>query len=636
MCRRSTSRSALLATLLGGAPGLLLAQSATLDWRHIGNSAVELSLPSVATGLVDRVWYSDDGSILYAHTPSGRIFETSDFEQWRLASGARVPAPANTDVVTSPESGVELRSHSTGSGRIYGVARNAYRSDDGGISWTNLTAYKGASILGEGLADLAISPRDPDEVVVSSNTGVWRSMDGGLSWSGLNQFLPNLPTARLLSVPSGSRGVRLSLTGGSAEIEWAPGEKNAWRMADSADLQRENNTKIALSQLLKHNVTAIATAKDYIYAGDSEGRLQVSPDAGASWPQQFKLAELGTVEAIWVDANDPRVAVAALGARRSTANNETRPTYILRTMNGGIFWDDITANLPSNAAAHGVTADRASGAVYIATDDGVFFTTTDLAAAGRPTSWTLLSENLAAAATDVRLDAGGNQLYAAMDGYGVYASIAPHRFHDARIVSAADYSSRAAAPGALLSVLGTQVDSARSANLVVPVLDARNNASQIQVPFEAKGNSISLSLEAASGRFTVGLPLQSVAPAIFVDPEGTPLIMDADTGVLLDSTKPAHARGRIQVLATGLGRVKPDWPTGLAAPHADPPRVVAPVRAFLDRLPVNVTQASLAPDYVGFYLIEIQLPQIVNAGPAELVLEAEGQQSNRVRLYIEP
>jgi len=27
---------------------------------------------------------------------------------------------------------------------------------------------------------------------------------------------------------------------------------------------------------------------------------------------------------------------------------------------------------------------------------------------------------------------------------------------------------------------------------------------------------------------------------------------------------------------------------------------------------------------------------VVNTGPAELVLEAEGQQSNRVRLYVEP
>jgi uncharacterized protein (TIGR03437 family) len=106
--------------------------------------------------------------------------------------------------------------------------------------------------------------------------------------------------------------------------------------------------------------------------------------------------------------------------------------------------------------------------------------------------------------------------------------------------------------------------------------------------------------------------------------------------VLLDSAKPAHAGSRLQVLATGFGRVRPDWPTGLSAPLTDPPHVAATVHAYLDGSPIEVTQATLAPGYVGFYLIEIQLPRIANAGPAELILEAEGQQSNRVRLYIEP
>ena len=594
-------------------------------------------MPSLATGPVIRVWYAAGGLSLYARTASGRIFETSDFEQWRRVLDPQMSPPAadNSSVATLPESGLKLRSQGGGSARLYGVGRNAYRSDDSGLTWTNLTGYKGASILGDGLSDLAVSPKDPDEVAVASSTGVWRSMDGGLSWTGLNQFLPNLPTGHLIALPSGARGVRLALSGDTTEIEWAPGEKNAWRPVDSTDLERENTMKAALSQLLKHNITAVAASKDYIYTGDSEGRLVVSPDAGASWPQQFKLADTGAVAAIWVDPSDPRVALAAVGPRSNT-QAQSKPTYVLHTMNGGIFWDDITANLPDTAAAHGVAADRASGAIYVATDSGVFFTMTDLASAGRPTSWTSLSANLPAAATDVKLDAGANQIYAAVDGYGVYAAIAPHRFRDARVVSAADYSSRPAAPGALLSVLGARVESASSANTVVPVLDASNVASQIQVPFEAKGNTLSLSLQAAAGQLTVGLPLQSVAPGIFVDPEGTPLIMDADSGVLLDSSKPAHANSRIQVLATGLGQVKPDWPTGLAAPHTDPPRVVATVHAYLDGQPLEVTQASLAPDYVGFYLVEIQLPQFVNAGSAELFVEAEGQQSNHVRLYLEP
>jgi uncharacterized protein (TIGR03437 family) len=588
---------------------------------------------------VDRVWYSNDGSSLYVRTVSGRTFETTTFEQWRRVVDTKVAPPSRENPATPsvPEPKPKAVFQMADSSRLYSAGRDAYRSDDGGLSWSNLTAYRGASILGSELSDIAASPRNADEVVVAASNGVWRSMDGGLSWSGLNQSLPNMPTARLVSVPNGPRGVQLSVAGGMAEIEWAPGEKTAWKLVDASAAQRENALKSALSQILKHSITAIATAKDDIYTGDSEGRFQVSPDAGVSWPQQFKLADLGAVQAIWVDANDPRVAVAVLGARPASAQNPNKPTYVLRTMNGGVFWDDITANLPENAFAHGVAADRASGAIYVATDAGVFFTMTELASAGRPTPWASLSENLPALpATDVKLDAGANQLYVSLDGYGVYAAIAPHRFRDARVVSAADYSSRPAAPGALLSVLGTRVESARSATTVVPVLAATDSASQIQVPFEAKGTSVSLALEASAGRLTVGLPLQSVSPAIFVDPEGTPLILDAETGVLLDAMKPARASTRVQILATGFGRVRPDWPTGLAAPLADPPRVVATVRAFLDRIPVEVTQASLAPGYVGFYLIEIQLPAVVNAGPAELVLEAEGHESNRVRLYVEP
>ena len=617
--------------------GQVSVQSAGIGWRHVGNSAIQLPLPSLATGAVDRVWYSTEGSTLFAKTASGRIFETNDFEQWQLITDPKVSPPPEQEPsgAGTPEAGAKLARGGT-AGRLYAAGRDVYRSDDSGESWVNLTAYKGACLLGAGLASVAASPGDPDEVTVASATGVWRSVDGGLSWTGLNDFLPNLPSGHLLALPSGTRGVRLSVANSDGEIEWAPGEKTAWKRVDAAEAVRDQILKSALSLVLKHSVTAIATAKDYIYAGDSEGRLRVSADAGASWGAVSKVGESGKVEGIWVDSNDPRVAVAALSARPGGSTNAAKPSFVLRTMNGGGFWDDVTANLPDAASAHGVTADRASGAIYVATDAGLFFTATDLGSAGRSTSWTSLSEKLpAAAATDVKLDAGGNQIYAALDGYGVYTAIAPHRLRDARVVSAADYSAKPAAPGALLSVLGARVESANSEDVAAPVLDASDTASQIQVPFSAKGNTVSLSLDAAAGPLIFQVPLQSVSPAIFVDPEGTPLIMDAGSGVLLDAGKPARAGLRIQVLATGFGQVKPDWPTGLAAPLKDPPRVAAAVHAFLDGSPVDVTQASLAPGYVGFYLIEIQIPRIANTGPAELVLEAEGQQSNRVRLYVE-
>jgi uncharacterized protein (TIGR03437 family) len=92
----------------------------------------------------------------------------------------------------------------------------------------------------------------------------------------------------------------------------------------------------------------------------------------------------------------------------------------------------------------------------------------------------------------------------------------------------------------------------------------------------------------------------------------------------------------LQIIATGLGLVRPEWPTGLPAPLENPPKVVATVRAFLDREPIEVTRATLAPGYVGMYLVEVQLPVIVNRGTAEFYIEAQDQPSNRIRIYLEP
>ena len=52
--------------------------------------------------------------------------------------------------------------------------------------------------------------------------------------------------------------------------------------------------------------------------------------------------------------------------------------------------------------------------------------------------------------------------------------------------------------------------------------------------------------------------------------------------------------------------------------------------------PVQVTRATLVPGYIGFYLIELQLPLIVNAGKSELYIAADNHESNRVQVVIEP
>ncbi|HZO55245.1 MAG TPA: hypothetical protein VFB63_21230, partial [Bryobacteraceae bacterium] len=472
-------------------------------------------------------------------------------------------------------------------------------------------------------------PANPDDIAVANSNGVWRSLDGGLTWDSLNALLPNLPAARLLRAPQPRRGLLLGLSTGE-EAEWAPGERAGWRTTEPNYTLTERAFATALAPRLGTTAARVSTGGGYLYAGSAEGRLFTSSDEGRTW-REFRFSERGRVEAIFVDAREPQIALAAVNPGMAGG------ARLFRTTNGGIFWDDLSADLPAGAA-HGVTADLASGTVYLATDAGLFLTITNLRNASPATRWVRVDSGLPqVVAQDVMLDAEGNQLYVALLGHGVYRTLAPHRLLDPRVVNAADFSSRAAAPGSLLSVLGRRVSSARMGSTEVPVLAASESESQIQVPFEASGTTLSLDLsDGTPGGRSVALPLRRLSPAIFVDRDGTPMILDADRGLLLDAQTQAEGGGRIQILSTGLGRVTPEWPTGLAAPVESLPKVAVPVRVYLDRVPLRVTRATLAPGYIGFYLVEAELPAVVNAGPAELYIEAEGSESNRVSLYLRP
>jgi uncharacterized protein (TIGR03437 family) len=414
--------------------------------------------------------------------------------------------------------------------------------------------------------------------------------------------------------------------GGLGVLELPPGS-SVWFPSTDSGPSTEAALKQQYSLLTGADITAIGAAGFTVYAGSSDGRIWVSLDGGATF-RASRTETAGPVERLFVDPQEPRVALAALGGNGP---------HVLRTTSNGSLWDDLSANLP-NVPAHGITAERAAGAVYVATDQGVFYARTDLENATLPSvSWTNLTAALPQApAQDVRLDPAGVQLYAALDGYGVYATAAPHRATNLRIVSTADMTARPAAPGALLSVIGGKVNSAQGGDLNYPVLSASESASQIQVPFEAAGPNVSLALQTNSGTITLGLPVQPVAPAIFIGSDGTPMLYDADSGLPLDGRNPGHSNGRIQILAAGLGKVRPDWPTNVPAPSDNTPVVAAAVQVYFDGSPLQVSRATLAPGYIGFYLIEAQLPMVTNLGTSELYLTANGQPSNRVQIVIEP
>ena len=392
-----------------------------MQWKKIAGTAVAEGLAGPATGPVQAVWYSGAGNLLLVQTVSNRVFETSDFQHWRL----------NTTDAAPPQAGLKLQEGGT---RTYAArADNIYASDDNQRTWLNLTGYNSQSVVGGGFSSLAISPANANELTAANQFGVWRSLDGGLSWRGLNDELPNLRARKLIdrrTVVLADAGVIRSDALG------------VWMPIAGADPEVALRQKVASHS--RWQFSSIVQSGAILYGGTSDGRLAVSRDGGSSWTEAPRVTS-SSVDRLWADAERPESALAAAG------------NQLLRTVNGGLFWDDVTGSLPP-AAVHGITADRSVGVVYVATDRGVFAGNVPLNDAGAAASnWRSISADLpAAAAWDVRLNAD-NTLTVALDGYGVFESPAPHRTRNVRLVNGADLSDRAAAPGSLISVLGANV-----------------------------------------------------------------------------------------------------------------------------------------------------------------------------------
>lgn len=603
------------------------------DWRRIGTVTIAEGLASPSSGgAVERVSFLSDGRLQVA-LPGGHFWQTAEGETWTRAES--MPAVERvTGAVRLPETNAILKESKRGPTLLFAGGRQLWRSEDSGKTWRNLTQTRsesqGSSVLGAPVSDLAVDPENPDRIAVAAATGLWVSLDGGLSWQGWNESLPAFRVTRILASPARSRGLQVLVKRGgeSTAVEWAPGFRLGWLPAAGHDIEETLKASIALSLPVKPS--AAAEGQGTLYAGSEDGRLWSSSDGGALWRQAVLTAGSGAVRRIVSDPPDGRFALAALAGSSSPSGKGAR---VLRTLDGGANWDDLTSDLP-DGPVHGLAFDRSTGAVYAATNQGVFLSFQGLRAPEPAAHWIPLRGLPDAPATDVRLDEAGVRVLAAVDGFGVFETPAPHRTRQPILLRAADYGSGPAAPGALFTIVGSPVERVTVNSQPGVVLSSNAVESQIQIPFEASGDSLRVTASRNGAEpLNFGMALRQIAPAILTDGDGFPVIVDASSGLQVDALNPVRPGARLQILATGLGRVRPDWPAGMAAPAEHPPEVLAGLRVLLDGAPMKVTRSVLAPGYVGFYLVEFDAPEFLDSGVAEVVIEGAGQSSNSVRVY---
>src|SRR5580704_10300988 len=108
MCQRGT-RAWIGGMLFLAVPVFAQTQTAAdpvrPNWRRVGSFTMDLALASPAAGPVSRVWFSSDGSRLFAQTAEGRIFESADMETWAIpANPVSPPEPLAVDGKAKTES----------------------------------------------------------------------------------------------------------------------------------------------------------------------------------------------------------------------------------------------------------------------------------------------------------------------------------------------------------------------------------------------------------------------------------------------------------------------------------------------------------------------------------------------------
>src|ERR1035438_8429526 len=82
MCRCETIT--LLASVYLASAFTLAAQTSAPAWKRVAGYTIQEDLAGPATGPVRNVWYASNGNRLLVATVSNRVFETADFQHWRL------------------------------------------------------------------------------------------------------------------------------------------------------------------------------------------------------------------------------------------------------------------------------------------------------------------------------------------------------------------------------------------------------------------------------------------------------------------------------------------------------------------------------------------------------------------------
>ncbi|MFU8876445.1 WD40/YVTN/BNR-like repeat-containing protein, partial [Micromonospora sp. SL4-19] len=169
-------------------------------------------------------------------------------------------------------------------------------------------------------------------------------------------------------------------------------------------------------------LTTVAVAKtdaNVIYAGTDDGWLWGTKDGGATWARFTDPALPNRwVTRVAVDPKNANVAYVTYSGLRNADNT----AHVLRTIDGGAHWTDISSNLPMAPTQDVIVDPLNPNRIIVASDLGVFMANVASAKSQHPNiKWQRVGRGLPRAAVNaIHLHQSSNTLFAATYGRGIY------------------------------------------------------------------------------------------------------------------------------------------------------------------------------------------------------------------------
>jgi hypothetical protein len=372
------------------------------QWVPIGPAPINGSqVPGMgpSTGRIDGIAADPTNpNIIYVAAAGGGVWKTTDGgttwtpltdDQPTTTMGAIAVAQSNPSVIYA---GTGEADNATDS--FYGLG--ILSSSDGGATWNNL----GADVFRQkAITKIAIDPTNANTVYAAvsdgsvngalGNDGIWRSTDGGITWTNMTASITtSLPyTDVVIAIPPTSTTqatlyMAIGSAGGGAQngVYKSTDGGMTWNLAGNFPVANAGVIRIAVAASSPTTIYAAVTS------ANTQGLLgmEKSTDGGVTWTRLSNTPDYLTTpmgggpqgfydSTLAVDPNDPNKVYAG-GAGGFDPTLGFIGSRFVASLDGGNTWfepNGISQHNGPHADHHAIAFD-ASGRVLVGTDGGIW------------------------------------------------------------------------------------------------------------------------------------------------------------------------------------------------------------------------------------------------------------------------